>query len=125
MARAPEPPAGVDPLKELERRNRAADAGGGVERVERQHKAGKLTAHERVEALVDPESFVETDRLVVHRSNDFGMDARRIPGDGVVTGSGLIEGRPVFIFAQDFTVFGGSLSETYAAKICKIMDQAM
>jgi propionyl-CoA carboxylase beta chain len=114
-----------DPLAELERRDRAAEAGGGDERVARQHEAGKLTARERIEALLDPESFQETDRLVLHRSHDFGLADKRIPGDGVVTGSGLVEGRPVFLFAQDFTVFGGSLSETYAAKICKIMDQAM
>ena len=115
----------ADALAELERRNRAAEEGGGAERIERQHKAGKLTARERIEALLDPESFQETDRLVTHRSVDFGMEHRRIPGDGVITGTGLIEGRPVFVFAQDFTVFGGSLSETYAAKICKLMDQAM
>ena len=115
----------MDPLQELRERNLAAEAGGGEERVARQHAAGKLTARERIEALLDPESFQETDKLVVHRSTDFGMDAKRIPGDGVVTGAGLIEGRPVFVFAQDFTVFGGSLSEAYAAKICKIMDQAM
>jgi propionyl-CoA carboxylase beta chain len=114
-----------DPFAELDRRNHAAKAGGGAERVERQHKAGKLTARERIEALLDPESFQESDRLVVHRSVDFGMEQRRVAGDGVITGSGLIEGRPVFVFAQDFTVFGGSLSETYAAKICKLMDQAM
>ena len=115
----------VDAFAELEKRNRAAEEGGGAERIERQHKAGKLTARERIEALLDPESFQETDRLVMHRSIDFGMEHRRIPGDGVITGAGLIEGRPVFVFAQDFTVFGGSLSETYAAKICKLMDQAM
>ncbi len=115
----------ADAFAELERRDRAAAEGGGAERIERQHKAGKLTARERVEALLDPESFQETDRLVTHRSNDFGMERRLIPGDGVITGAGLIEGRPVFVFAQDFTVFGGSLSETYAAKICKLMDQAM
>jgi len=114
-----------DPLEELERRNRAAEEGGGAARIARQHEARKLTARERIEALLDPESFDETDRLVVHRSHDFGMEARRVPGDGVVTGSGLIEGRPVYLFAQDFTVFGGSLSETYAAKICKVMDLAM
>ena len=112
-------------LEELRRRDRSAEDGGGEERVDRQHKAGKLTARERIEALLDPESFEEYDRLVVHRSHDFGMEKQRIPGDGVVTGYGLVEGRPVFLFAHDFTVFGGSLSETYAAKICKIMDQAM
>ncbi len=126
MARkAKETPKPLSPLEELERRNIAAEEGGGSERIERQHKAGKLTARERIESLFDPETFEEMGRFVVHRSNDFGMEKRRIAGDGVITGSGLIGGRPVFVFAQDFTVFGGSLSETYAAKICKVMDQAM
>jgi propionyl-CoA carboxylase beta chain len=125
VARAADRRPPGDPIAELARRDAAAEAGGGPERVGRQHGAGKLTARERIDALLDPESFEETDRFVVHRCDDFGMGAKRIPGDGVVTGSGLIEGRPAFVFAQDFTVFGGSLSETYAAKICKIMDQAM
>ena len=114
-----------DRFEELHRRNHAAEAGGGPERIERQHKAGKKTARERLEVLLDKGSFAELDRFVLHQSNDFGMDAQRIPGDGVVTGSGRIHGRPVFAFAQDFTVFGGSLSESYARKICKIMDLAM
>ncbi len=114
-----------DRFEELHRRNHAAEAGGGPERIERQHKAGKKTARERLEVLLDKGSFAEVDRFVLHQSNDFGMDAQRIPGDGVVTGSGRIHGRPVFAFAQDFTVFGGSLSESYARKICKIMDLAM
>ncbi|HTY77228.1 MAG TPA: acyl-CoA carboxylase subunit beta [Candidatus Bathyarchaeia archaeon] len=114
-----------DRFEELHRRNQAAEAGGGAERIERQHKAGKKTARERLEVLLDKGSFAELDRFVVHQSNDFGMDGQRIPGDGVVTGSGRIHGRPVFVFAQDFTVFGGSLSEAYARKICKIMDLAM
>src|SRR5262249_8368605 len=114
-----------DRLQELRRRNQAADLGGGPERIERQHKAGKKTARERLELLLDKASFAEVDRLAVHQSHDFGMDAQRIPGDGVVTGSGRIHGRPVFVFAQDFTVFGGSLSEAYARKICKIMDLAL
>jgi propionyl-CoA carboxylase beta chain len=114
-----------DRFEELHRRNHAAEAGGGRERIERQHKAGKKTARERLEVLLDKGSFAELDRFVLHQSNDFGMDAQRIPGDGVVTGSGRIHGRPVFAFAQDFTVFGGSLSESYARKICKIMDLAM
>ena len=112
-------------LEELRRRNRAAELGGGEERIRRQHKAGKKTARERLELLLDPGSFLELDRFVVHQTHDFGMAEQRIPGDGVVTGSGRIHGRPVFVFAQDFTVFGGSLSETYARKICKIMDLAM
>ena len=99
--------------------------GGGRERIERQHAEGKLTAHERVDLLLDPGSFLELDPFVVHRSRDFGMEKTQIPGDGVVCGAGTIEGRPVYVFAQDFTVFGGSLSETHAAKIVKIMDLAM
>jgi propionyl-CoA carboxylase beta chain len=114
-----------DRLEELRRRYADARLGGGAERVDRQHAAGKLTARERIEALLDPGSFQELDALVVHRCHDFGMDSRRIPGDGVVTGHGRIEGRPVWVFAQDFAVFGGSLSETFAAKVCKLMDAAM
>src|SRR5919201_4119999 len=112
-------------LEELRRRNRAAELGGGDERIRRQHKAGKKTARERIELLLDPGSFLEIDRFVVHQSHDFGMEEQKILGDGVVTGSGRIHGRTVFVFAQDFTVFGGSLSEAYARKICKIMDLAM
>src|SRR6266436_1076407 len=112
-------------LEELRRRNRDAELSGGEERIRRQHKAGKKTARERLELLLDPASFLELDRFVVHQTHDFGMAEQRIPGDGVVTGSGRIHGRPVFVFAQDFTVFGGSLSEAYARKICKVMDLAM
>ena len=112
-------------LEELRRRNRAAELGGGEERIRRQHKAGKKTARERLDLLLDPGSFLEVDRFVVHQTHDFDMAEQRIPGDGVVTGSGRVHGRPVFVFAQDFTVFGGSLSEAYARKICKIMDLAM
>jgi propionyl-CoA carboxylase beta chain len=114
-----------DRLEEMRRRYAQARVGGGDERVAKQHAAGKLTAHERIDALVDPGSFQELDALVVHRARDFGMDDKRIPGDGVVTGHGRVDGRPVFVFAQDFTVFGGSLSETFAEKICKVMDMAM
>ena len=99
--------------------------GGGKDRAERQHAEGKLTARERVALLLDPDSFFELDPFVVHRSRDFGMEKKEIPGDGVVCGAGAIEGRPVYVFAQDFTVFGGSLSETNAAKICKVMDLAV
>ncbi len=112
-------------LEELRRRHAEAELGGGDERVRRQHKAGKKTARERVELLLDPGSFVELDKFVVHQTHDFGMAEQRFPGDGVVTGSGRVHGRPVFVFAQDFTVFGGSLSEAYARKICKVMDLAM
>ena len=109
-------------LEDLERR---AELGGGVERQKRQHDAGKLTARERIDLLFDPGTFEEVDKLVTHRCRDFGMDRQLIPGDGVVAGHGLVDGRQVFAFAQDFTVFGGSLSETNAAKIVKIMDLAM
>jgi propionyl-CoA carboxylase beta chain len=109
-------------LADLERR---AELGGGADRLERQHAAGKLTARERIELLFDPGTFEELDKLVTHRCRDFGMEQQIIPGDGVVSGHGLIDGRQVFAFAQDFTVFGGSLSETNAEKIIKIMDLAM
>jgi propionyl-CoA carboxylase beta chain len=112
-------------LDDMRRRYAEARKGGGEERIEKQHQAGKLTARERVEALLDPGSFQELDALVTHRSRDFGMDGKRIPGDGVVTGHGRVEGRPIFLFAQDFTVFGGSLSETLAEKVCKVMDLAV
>ena len=114
-----------DILGRLEEKRRAARAGGGVARTEAQHRRGKLTARERLELLLDPGSFEEWDMFVEHRSHDFGIDAHRIPGDGVVTGYGTVNGRLVFVFSQDFTVFGGSLSEAHAEKICKIMDQAM
>lgn len=110
---------------ELRRRHAEAELGGGEERIQRQHKAGKKTARERLDLLLDPGSFHEFDKFVVHECHDFGMEAQRILGDGVVTGSGHIHGRPVFVFAQDFTVFGGSLSGAYARKICKVMDLAM
>jgi propionyl-CoA carboxylase beta chain len=111
-----------DILADLERR---AEAGGGAARVERQHAAGKLTARERIAELFDPGTFEEIDKLVTHRCLDFGMADEVIPGDGVVAGAGRVDGRVVHAFAQDFTVFGGSLSETNAAKICKIMDLAV
>jgi len=109
----------------LKERALEAEQGGGVERIEKQHAAGKMTARERIEFLLDDDSFEEFDRLVVHRSHDFGLEQQTYPGDGVVTGHGLIDGRRVLVFAQDFTVFGGSLSETHAEKICKVMDLAM
>jgi propionyl-CoA carboxylase beta chain len=112
-------------VDELRARLDASRAGGGVERVERQHRDGKLTARERVELLLDAGSFVEIDALVTHRCRDFGMAEQQIPGDGVVCGYGTIAGRLVYLFAQDFTVFGGSLSETNAKKICKVMDLAV
>ena len=112
-------------LETLKERTLQAEQGGGGERIEKQHGAGKMTARERVEFLVDEDTFEEFDKLVVHRSRDFGLDKQLYPGDGVVSGHGLIDGRRVFVFAQDFTVFGGSLSETHAEKICKVMDLAM
>ncbi|MCZ6785307.1 MAG: methylmalonyl-CoA carboxyltransferase [Proteobacteria bacterium] len=111
-------------VKKLEQRNAKAALGGGEERIERQHAAGKLTARERIELLFDPGSFVEIDKFVVHRATDFGLDQIKIPGDGVVTGYGKIDGRQVFVFSQDFTVFGGSLGGAYAEKMCKVMDLA-
>jgi propionyl-CoA carboxylase beta chain len=111
-------------LAELQKRNQLAEDGGGPERRERQHKEGKMSARERIEFLLDEGTFEETDKLVTHRSNDFGMAEQKTYGDGFITGYGRIEGRVVFVFAQDFTVFGGSLSESNAAKIVKIMDLA-
>src|SRR5215207_549948 len=95
--------------------------GGGPPRIERQHAAGKLTARERLDLLLDPDSFVELDAFVTNRATEFGLAEQRFLGDGVVTGHGKIDGRLVFVFSQDFTVFGGSLSEAYAEKICKVM----
>jgi propionyl-CoA carboxylase beta chain len=112
-----------DRLRALQRRREQARLGGGIERIERQHQAGKLTARERLAILLDDDSFVELDPFVVHRTTDFPLE--KIPGDGVVTGYGRIWGRRVYVFAQDFTVFGGSLSEAHAEKICKVMDLAM
>src|SRR3989449_2322518 len=115
----------MDTLKYLEELERRAELGGGEDRLRRQHDAGKLTARERIDLLFDPGSFEEVGKLVTHRCRDFGMDEQIIPGDGVVAGAGQVDGRRVYAFAQDFTVFGGSLSETNAAKIVKIMDLAM
>lgn len=112
-------------LKVLQRKNGLAELGGGKERIEVQHKSGKLTARERIHLLLDEASFQEMDKLVVHQCQDFEMDKKKFYGDGVVTGYGTIDGRTVFLFAQDFTVFGGSLSEAYGKKVCKIMDLAM
>jgi propionyl-CoA carboxylase beta chain len=114
-----------DRLNELNRRRAAAEAGGGPQRKARQHKDGKLTARERVELLLDEGTFDEFDKFVRHRCRDFGMEREVVDGDGFVTGRGLIHNRPVYVFAQDFTVFGGSLSEMNARKICKIMDLAL
>src|SRR4051795_891180 len=120
-----EPSAMKNPLDTLSELERRPELGGGEERLKRHHAAGKLTARERIELLFDPGTFEEVDKLVTHRCIDFGMEQQLIPGDGVVAGRGLVDGRQGFAFAQDFTVFGGSLSETNAAKIVKIMDLAM
>src|SRR5690606_9234160 len=118
-------PAMRNVLDELERRRAIARIGGGEARIAAQHKRGKLTARERIELLMDEDSFEEFDMYVEHRSTDFGMEKTKIPGDGVVTGWGTINGRVVYVFAKDFTVFGGSLSETHANKIIKIQDMAL
>ena len=112
-------------LEELRRRQAASEQGGGPERRARQHREGKLSARERIELLLDENSFEELDKLVTHRARDFGMEEQKVPGDGFVTGYGRVDGRQVFVFAQDFTVLGGSLSEANAQKICKIMDLAL
>ena len=112
-------------IRQLDDKRAAARLGGGQKRIDAQHAKGKLTARERIELLLDPDSFEEWDMFKGHRCTDFGMDQQSVPGDGVVTGYGTINGRLVFVFSQDFTVFGGSLSEAHAEKICKIMDHAM
>src|SRR5437868_8433581 len=114
-----------DIIRQLDEKRAAARLGGGAKRIAAQHAKGKLTARERLELLLDPDSFEEWDMFKEHRCSDFGMGEQRVPGDGVVTGYGTVNGRMVFVFSQDFTVFGGSLSEAHAEKICKIMDHAM
>ena len=115
----------TDILQQLEERRNDARMGGGKRRIDAQHAKGKLTARERIELLLDEGSFEEFDMFKAHRCVDFGMQDQQVAGDGVVTGWGTINGRMVYVFSQDFTVFGGSLSETHAQKICKIMDMAM
>ncbi|XP_019858813.1 PREDICTED: propionyl-CoA carboxylase beta chain, mitochondrial-like isoform X2 [Amphimedon queenslandica] len=114
-------------LNRIEDKRNQAHLGGGEERINKQHKGGKLTGRERVQLLLDDDSFIEYDSFVEHTCTDFDMNTpkNKIPGDGVITGQGLINGRPVFVFSQDFTVFGGSLSSMHARKICKIMDKAV
>lgn len=112
-------------IEELERRRDNARLGGGLARIEAQHKRGKLTARERIELLMDDNSFEEFDTFVEHRCAEFGMEKQKTPGDGVVTGWGTINGRTVYVFAKDFTVFGGSLSQAHAQKIMKIQDMAL
>lgn len=118
-------PITANKLDVLREKSRLAELGGGLERLEKQRASGKMTARERIDFFLDDGSFEEFDKFVVHRSHDFGLEEQRFPGDGVITGHGLVDGREVFVFAQDFTVFGGSLSETHAKKICKVMDLAM
>jgi propionyl-CoA carboxylase beta chain len=119
-------PIDPDPRRALlDQLDAAAEQGGGPDRVAKQHEAGKLTARERIALFLDPGSFVELDKFKTHRCSDFGMEAQKVPGDGVVTGYGSVEGRQVFVFAQDFTVFGGSLSGAFAEKTCKVMDLAV
>ncbi|HBE83456.1 MAG TPA: methylmalonyl-CoA carboxyltransferase, partial [Blastocatellia bacterium] len=114
----------ISKLAQLEERSKTAELGGGSKRLEKQRSQGKMTARERLDFFLDEGSFEEFDKFVEHRTRDFGLDDQRFPGDGVITGHGLVDGREVFVFAQDFTVFGGSLSETHAKKICKVMDLA-
>src|SRR5260221_1024399 len=111
-----------DKLELLQAKRAEAELGGGQERIDAQHAKGKMTARERLDVLLDPGSFVELDRFVTHRSTDFGLADQKVLGDGVVTGYGRIDGRLIYVFSQDFTVFGGSLSEAHAEKICKVMD---
>jgi propionyl-CoA carboxylase beta chain len=118
-------PTNQEALEILKKKQAESEKGGGEARIEAQHKAGKLSARERLDFLLDPSSFVELDRFVTHRCSDFGMEDKKILGDGVVTGYGRIDGRLVYVFAQDFTSFGGSLGEAFARKVCKIMDLAM
>ena len=125
MASKQQPKHSKSKLELLRERTLQAEQGGGPARIDKQHEAGKMTARERIDFLLDEDTFQELDKLVVHRSKDFDLDKQLYPGDGVITGHGLIDGRSVFVFAQDFTVFGGSLSETHAEKICKVMDLAM
>src|SRR5512133_1121377 len=112
-------------FEQFEALNKQAEAGGGTERIEKQHATGKKTARERIELLLDPSTFNEIDKMVTHRATDFGIDKQKFPGDGVVSGYGKINGRLVYIFAQDFTVFGGTLSRTNADKILKLQDLAI
>ena len=131
MAKTEKDPADQQPrtvedrIGELRRRRRATQSPGGRDAAAKQHERGKLTARERLDVLMDRGSFVETDPFAVHRSHDFGMDKKRPPGDGVVTGFGTIDGRKVFVASQDFSVFGGSMGEVHAQKVCKVMDLAI
>jgi len=118
-------PTVKEKIQRMRKLRERAKLGGGKERIEKQHKQGKLTARERIDLLLDPNSFIELDPFIVHQCTDFRMADKKIPGDGVVTGYGTINGRLVYVFSQDFTVFGGSLGEMFAKKVCKLMDLAM
>src|SRR5699024_8007235 len=117
--------ASNEKVERLRQKRKDAKRGGGKERIQRQHDKGKLTARERIDLLLDRDSFEEVDPFVTHRSHKFGLEEKKIAGDGVVTGHGKVDGRPIYVFSQDFTVIGGSLSETHAEKICKVVDMAM
>ena len=130
MAKTEKPPVAEertveDRIEELRQRRAASLTPGGEGAAEKQHDKGKLTARERLDILMDQGSFVETDPFAVHRAHDFGMEDKRPPGDGIVTGYGTIDGRKVFVASQDFTVFGGSMGEVHAQKVCKVMDLAL
>ena len=112
-------------IQDLQKRRTASELGGGLDKIEKQHKSGKLTARERLEILLDKDTFVEVDGLVESRINDFGLDKKRVPGDGVVTGYGEVNGKLVFVASEDFTVIGGTLGEYHSYKICRIQDMAM
>ncbi|MFB6186058.1 MAG: acyl-CoA carboxylase subunit beta, partial [Halobacteriaceae archaeon] len=114
-----------DRIEELREKHEEAELGGGKERIEQQHERGKMTARERIEYFLDDDTFTEFDKLRTHRSHNFDMEEKQIKGDGVVTGYGKVNGRKVFVFAHDFTVFGGSLGEVFAEKVCKVMDKAI
>src|SRR6056297_574829 len=114
-----------DRIEDLRERKAAAERGGGEDRIEAQHDRGKLTARERIDYFLDDDTFVEIDSLREHRSQNFDMQEKKVPGDGVVTGYGEVDGRKTFVFAHDFTVFGGSLGEAFAQKVCKVMDKAI
>ena len=121
----PQTPSTLGRLRDLEKKNESAFVGGGTDRVTKHKQGGRLTARERLDVLLDPGSFVEIDRFVTHRCNNYGMADQKIPGDGVITGYGRVNGKIVYVYSQDFTVFGGSMSRTQANKICKIMDLAV
>src|SRR5271157_2820424 len=122
---SPQPQSDLDPLERLNDMNSTAELGGGQDRIDAQHGKGKLTARERIHLLLDPGSFTEVDKFVTHRATDFGIDRSHPLGDGVVVGYGKVNGRLTYVFAHDYTVFGGSLSEAFGRKVAKMMDLAL